>query len=55
MQHVKFSKIGGPEVLELVSLELPPVGPREVRIKIAAIGVNRFEALFRQDFYGLSP
>jgi NADPH:quinone reductase len=55
MQHVKFSTIGGPEVLDLVSLELSPVGPREVRLKIAAIGVNRFEALFRQDFYALSP
>jgi NADPH:quinone reductase-like Zn-dependent oxidoreductase len=51
MHHVTFSEIGGPEVLKVESFELPPVGPKEVRVSIEAIGVNRFEALYRRNFY----
>ncbi|MNL15799.1 Quinone oxidoreductase 1 [compost metagenome] len=55
MQQVTFTEIGGPEVLQLKALELPPVGPSEVRVKIHAIGVNRFEALYRRNFYVIPP
>lgn len=51
MHHVIFSEIGGPEVLKVESFELPPVGAEEVRVSIEAIGVNRFEALYRRNFY----
>jgi NADPH2:quinone reductase len=51
MQHVIFFEIGGPEVLKVEPLELPSVGPEEVRVSIEAIGVNRFEALYRRNFY----
>lgn len=55
MQHILFSKLGGPEVLETVPLELPPLAPDEVRVKISAIGLNRFDAMFRRDHYVVSP
>jgi NADPH:quinone reductase-like Zn-dependent oxidoreductase len=51
MHHVTFYEIGGPEVLKVEPLDLPSVGPEEVRVRIKAIGVNRFEALYRRNFY----
>ncbi|KKC27927.1 hypothetical protein WP12_00635 [Sphingomonas sp. SRS2] len=55
MHHVTFSEIGGPEVLKVESFELPEIGPDEVRVSIEAIGVNRFEALYRRNFYVVPP
>jgi NADPH:quinone reductase-like Zn-dependent oxidoreductase len=55
MQHVIFSEIGGPEVLKVESFDLPAIGPDEVRVSIEAIGVNRFEALYRRNFYVIPP
>ncbi|ATI79930.1 zinc-dependent alcohol dehydrogenase family protein [Sphingobium yanoikuyae] len=55
MRHVTFSQIGGPEVLKVEQFELPEVGPGEVRVQIEAIGVNRFEALYRRNFYVVPP
>ena len=48
---IKFTKAGGPEVLEFVEGEIPDPGPREVRIKVEAIGINRAEAMWRVDDY----
>ncbi len=42
---------GGPEVLEFVETEVPAPGPTEVRIKVKAIGINRAEAMWRNDAY----
>ncbi|MBY8917983.1 zinc-dependent alcohol dehydrogenase family protein [Nitratireductor sp. L1-7-SE] len=55
MRHVLFSKLGGPEVLETLPFALPQLAPDEVRVKISAIGLNRFDALFRRDHYVVSP
>jgi len=55
MRHILFSQLGGPEVMETVPLELPPLAPDEVRVKISVIGLNRFDALFRRDHYVVSP
>jgi NADPH:quinone reductase-like Zn-dependent oxidoreductase len=52
---IKFSKIGGPEVLEFVETEVAAPGPREVRIGVKAIGINRAESMFRNDKYIESP
>lgn len=48
---VRFHETGGPEVLKIE--ELPLVEPREgeVRLKVAAIGLNRAEVMFRQGRY----
>ena len=48
---IKFAKAGGPEVLEFVEVQVPAPGPNEVRIKVKAIGINRAEAMWRNDKY----
>src|SRR5258708_7162560 len=48
---IKFAKAGGPEVLEFVEVQVPAPGPKEVRIKVKAIGINRAEAMWRGDDY----
>jgi NADPH:quinone reductase-like Zn-dependent oxidoreductase len=52
---VRFHKIGGPEVLQLDELPLPEPGVGEVRLRVKAIGLNRAEALFRQDRHRFPP
>src|SRR5258708_22076773 len=52
---IKFAKAGGPEVLEFVETQVPAPGPREVRINVKAIGINRAESIWRNDKYIESP
>src|SRR5439155_24062969 len=40
VKAVRFSRFGGPEVLEIVDLPDPHPGPRQVRIVVRAAGVN---------------
>ena len=51
MRRVIFEEKGGPEVLKFETLDLPSPATGEVRIKIKAIGLNRYESLFRQGVY----
>jgi NADPH:quinone reductase-like Zn-dependent oxidoreductase len=48
---IKFTKVGGPDVLEFVETAVPAPGPTEVRIKVKAIGINRAESMWRHDAY----
>lgn len=48
---VRFRAYGGPEVLALEEELLVDPGPGEVRIRVAALGLNRAEALFRAGKY----
>ncbi|GGY42469.1 NADP-dependent oxidoreductase [Streptomyces xanthochromogenes] len=48
MKAVRFSRFGGPEVLELVDLPDPQPGPGEVRIAVRAAGVNASDWKKRQ-------
>jgi NADPH:quinone reductase-like Zn-dependent oxidoreductase len=48
---IKFAKAGGPDVLEFIEAPIPAPGPREVRIKVKAIGINRAESMWRNDKY----
>ena len=48
---IKFTKVGGPDVLEFVETAVPAPGPTEVRIKVKAIGINRAELMWRHDAY----
>src|SRR5246127_1020905 len=52
---IKFAQPGGPEVLEFIEVEAPEPGPREVRIKVKAIGINRADSMWRNDKYVESP
>lgn len=52
---VRFHRLGGPEVLQIDTLDVPPPGPGEVRINVKALGLNRAEAMFRQGQYLEDP
>ncbi|WP_206785332.1 zinc-dependent alcohol dehydrogenase family protein [Amycolatopsis sp. MtRt-6] len=52
---VRFAAEGGPEVLELVDVDLGEPGPGELRLRVAAIGLNRAEAMFRAGTYFERP
>ena len=52
---VRFHEIGGPEVLRIEEVEVPPPGKGEVQIRIHALGLNRAEAMFRSGQYLEEP
>lgn len=52
---VRFRETGGPEVLKIEDLDVPPPGKGEVQIDIKAIGLNRAEAMFRRGQYLEEP
>ncbi len=59
-QHVRISRFGGPEVLELVEeTTIPDPGPGEVRIKVLAAGTGFTDSFIRRgrypDFKGPLP
>src|SRR5258705_13815436 len=47
MRAVPFSRLGGPEVLEVSELAEPQHGPGEVRIRVKAATVNPTDISFR--------
>ena len=52
---VRFHMVGGPEVLQVEDVEVPPPGKGEVQISIKALGLNRAESMFRRGQYLESP
>ena len=52
---VRFHTVGGPEVLQFDEMPVPEPAAGEVRLRVKAIGLNRAEALFRQDRYLVKP
>lgn len=52
---VRFHQHGGPEVLRIEDIDLPPPGPGEVQIRVKALGLNRAEALLRAGGYIETP
>jgi NADPH:quinone reductase len=52
---VRFHRLGGPEVLQFDDLPNPEPRAGEVRLKVAAIGLNRAEVLFREGHYIEQP
>ena len=51
MKAIRIAKTGGPDVLELQEIELPPPGPGQVRVKHTAIGVNFIDIYHRTGLY----
>ncbi|KHK90255.1 zinc-dependent alcohol dehydrogenase family protein [Novosphingobium malaysiense] len=49
---VRFHKFGGPEVLRVEAIKIGEPGPDEVRIAVAAIGLNRVETIYLQGGFG---
>jgi NADPH:quinone reductase-like Zn-dependent oxidoreductase len=52
---VRFHETGGPEVLKIEDLEVPPPGKGEVQIRVNALGLNRAESMFRRGQYLEEP
>ncbi|HEX7709763.1 MAG TPA: zinc-dependent alcohol dehydrogenase family protein [Sphingomonadaceae bacterium] len=48
---IRLHRQGGPEVLEFEDITVPEPGFGEVKLKIAAIGLNRSEAMYRAGRY----
>ena len=48
---IEFAEAGGPDVLHYVETEVRAPGAQEVRIAVRAIGINRAEAMWRNDDY----
>ncbi|MGV6819088.1 MAG: NAD(P)H-quinone oxidoreductase [Parvularcula sp.] len=55
MKVIEIKEFGGPEGLEVSQRPVPPVAAGEVRIKVAAAGVNRPDILQRKGFYPPPP
>jgi NADPH2:quinone reductase len=53
MKAARIHKTGGPEVLQLDDVELPPPGPDQVRIKHTVIGVNFVDTYHRSGLYNM--
>ena len=52
---VRFHENGGPEVLRIDEVEVPPPAADEIQLQIRALGLNRAESMFRSGFYVESP
>ncbi len=52
---VRFHRIGGPEVLQIDTVDTPEPGAGEIRIRVKALGLNRAESMFRSGAYIEQP
>ena len=52
---VRFHQTGGPEVLQIEDVAVPPPAEGEVQISIKALGLNRAESMFRRGQYLENP
>jgi len=48
---IRVSRIGGPEVMEYVDVEVGEPGPGEVRLRQVAVGLNFIDVYFRNGVY----
>ena len=51
MRAIRIHETGGPEVLKIDEVDLPPPGKGEVRIRHHAVGVNFIDTYHRTGFY----
>lgn len=52
MTHaIRFHQHGGPEVLQWVAIDLPEPGPKEVRLRHTAVGLNYIDVYHRSGAY----
>jgi NADPH2:quinone reductase len=48
---IRINRVGGPEVMELVDVDLGPPGPGEAQVRHDAIGLNFIDVYFRTGLY----
>ena len=53
MKAIRFSSVGGPEVLKYEDVELPPPAAGQVRVRHSVIGVNFIDTYHRSGLYKL--
>ena len=51
MKAIQVRECGGPEKMEYVDVPMPEPGPKQVRVKVAAAGVNFIDVYFRTGLY----
>jgi NADPH:quinone reductase len=51
IQAIRITRTGGPEVLDVATIDLPPPGPGEIRIRHSAVGVNFIDTYHRTGLY----
>ncbi len=51
MRAVQITETGGPDVMQTVEVAVPEPGPGEVRIEVAAAGLNFIDTYFRSGTY----
>ncbi len=51
MRAIQIEETGGPDVMELVEAPMPEPGPGQVRIEVAAAGLNFIDTYFRSGVY----
>ncbi|KVC48225.1 zinc-dependent alcohol dehydrogenase family protein [Burkholderia diffusa] len=52
---VRFHRTGGPDVLQIDTVDVRAPGPGEVQLQVKAIGINRAEVMYRSGEYTFSP
>lgn len=52
-QAVLIEKIGGPDVMQWVEAKLPSLGPHDVHIRQAAVGLNFIDIYYRTGLYSM--
>lgn len=52
---IQFHRTGGPEVLQIETVDVPPPGPGEARVRARALGLNRAESMYRSGAYVVEP
>ena len=55
MKAIRVKNFGGPDVLELVDMDIPGPGSEDVLVKIEAIGVNPLDTYIRAGQYPVLP
>ena len=55
MRAVVHAGTGGPEVLAIREIEIPAPGPRQIRVRVRASGLNRADILQRRGRYPAPP
>jgi NADPH2:quinone reductase len=48
MKAARVSRVGGPEVLEIAEVPLPPRGPKQVLVKVVATSINPIDLKCRE-------
>lgn len=51
IQAIRLSRFGGPEVLSLQPVDLPPPGPGEIQLRHSAIGLNFIDIYHRKGVF----